>query len=401
MPTNTLVTPDWITKESARVLTNELTFANNLDRQYDDQYRQAGAKMGDTVKARLPQRFRTTKGEAFQPQALQDTFVPVTLTDQANVAMGWSTAQETTDIDMIRSRYVRPAAEQLANTIDYDGCSRMYLEVYQSVGTPGTAISANLTYLTAGDILDDSAAPNARVAVLNPAQHSAIANANLALFNPGGDISRIWKKGQFGAEALGISRWFKDQNIARHTVGTYAGSPVASSAGQTGSSIATSGWTSTTLNEGDVFTFDGVFSVNPQNYQSTGRLQQFVVTATVSDAGGAITIPISPAIITSGAFQTVSGSPANNAVINVVGTTGATGSQSLIFHKEAFAMVMADLVQPRGGANSSRVSSNKLGVALRFVEQYAIGTDQQGSRLDCLYGFKAIRPQLAVRAQGA
>lgn len=401
MPTNTLVTPDWITTESARILTNELTFANNCDRQYSDEYKQAGAKVGDTVKARLPQRFRTTKGQAFQPQALQDTFVPVTLTDQANIAMGWSTAQETTDIQMVRERYVRPAAEQLANTIDYDGLSRMYLEVYQSVGSPGTAPSTNLHYLQAGAKLDDAAAPMNRVAVLDPTSHVTLANANLAIFNPSADISRLWRKGQFGSAALGIERWFKDQNVARHTVGTYGGTPLVNNASQTGSSLVTDGWSSTTLNEGDVFTIDGVFSVNPQNYQSTGQLQQFVVTATISDTTGDMTIPISPAIITSGAFQTVTASPANNAAINVVGTSGATGSQSLIYHKEAFAMVMADMVKPRGGAESSRLSNNKLGVSLRFVEQYAIGTDQQGSRLDALYGFKAIRPQLAVRSQGA
>jgi len=158
-----------------------------------------------------------------------------------------------------------------------------------------------------------------------------------------------------------------------------------------------------------VFTVAGVYAVNPQNYQSTGQLQQFVVTADISDTTGAMTIPISPAIITSGPFQTVTNSPTNTAAILVVGATSAVAgtlatlvsSQSLLYHPDAFTMVMADLEMPQGGAESSRVSNNQLGIALRFVKQYNIQTDQNAARLDCLYGWKTIRPELAARAWGA
>ena len=106
---NTLITPDWITKEAARLLLNSLKFAGNVSRSYDDQFKQAGAKVGYTVKARLPQRFRTTKGQAFQQQAITDSFVPVTLTDQANVAFAFSSASLTMEVEEYRARYVKPA----------------------------------------------------------------------------------------------------------------------------------------------------------------------------------------------------------------------------------------------------------------------------------------------------
>ena len=410
---NTLITPDWITKETARLLVNNLKFAGNVNRDYDDQYRQAGAKVGYTVKARLPQRFRTTKGQALQVQAITDQYVPVTVTDQANVGISFASAQLTMEVDDYRSRYIKPASEQLANTIDYDGLARVYPDVYQSVGTPGVTIASNLTYLQAGAILSNAGTPmDDRKAILDPLSMATISNANVAVFNPTSTISSNFRSGQFAGPALGYESWYVDQNVARHTTGTFTTStPVTSSASQTGSSLATSGWASgaSSLKRGDVFTVAGVYAVNPQNYQSTGQLQQFVVTADTNDTTGAMTIPISPAIITSGPFQTVTNSPTNTAAILVVGATSAVAgtlatlvsSQSLLYHPDAFTMVMADLEMPQGGAESSRVSNNQLGIALRFVKQYNIQTDQNAARLDCLYGWKTIRPELAARAWGA
>lgn len=409
---NTLITPDWITKETARLLVNNLKFAGNVNRDYDDQYRQAGAKVGYTVKARLPQRFRTTKGQALQVQAITDQYVPVTVTDQANVGISFASAQLTMEVDEYRSRYIKPASEQLANTIDYDGLSRVYPDVYQSVGTPGVTITANLTYLQAGAILSNAACPvDGRLAILDPLSTATISNANVAIFNPSRTISENFRSGMFAGPALGYEAWYMDQNVARHTTGTFVTStPVTSSANQTGSSLATSGWGATAgLKRGDVFTVAGVYAINPQNYQSTGQLQQFVVTADTDAAAGLMTIPISPAIITSGPFQTVTNSPTNTAAILVVGATSAVAgtlatlvsSQSLLYHPDAFTMVMADLEMPQGGAESSRVSNNQLGIALRFVKQYNIQTDQNAARLDCLYGWKTIRPELAARAWGA
>ena len=405
---NSLVTPDWITKTAAPILLNNLKFAANVNRSYDDQYRQGGAKVGFTVKARLPQRFRTTKGQAIQLQNINDAFVPITLTDQANVAFGFSTASMTMEVEMVRERYVRPAAEQLANTIDSDGLLRTYLDVYQSVGTPGVSPSSNLTFLQAGAILADAAAYGPYTAVLSPEAMMTLVNSNQTLFNPSGFQSSAFRKGQFAGEALGIASWYQDQNVARHITGTYADStPLVDGANQTGTTLNTDGWDSgdTTLNAGDTFTIAGVEAVNPQNYRTTGRLQKFVVTATLSDTTGDMALSISPPIITSGQLQTVTASPADGAVITVTGATSATAgalattstSQSLIYNEDAFTLVMADLHKPEG---ASRISNNQLGVSLRFWTQASILTDQEMSRLDCLYGWKTIRPELAVRVYG-
>ena len=410
---NSLVTPTWYTKEVARILVNNLKFASNVNRTYDDAYVQSGAKVGYTVNARMPQRYQVTEGQALQTQALNDQYVPITLTHQKNIAYSGSTASMTQEIDSVRDRYVKPAAAALANVIDYDGLNTLFKDVYQSVGTPGTTPSTNLTYLQAGAKLTDSAAPtDGRVAVLDPTSMVTLANANLALFNPSAQISEQYREGQFASRALGVSEWYEDANVSKYTTGTYtASTPLVNGASQTGSTLVTNGWASgaATLNKGDIFTLAGVYGVNPVSYASTGQLQQFVVTTTTTSVGvNMATLPISPSIITSGQLQTVTASPADDAVITVLGTTNPAGgtlaatvsSQSLVYHPDAFALVMSDLHRPTSGAEATVVRSKELGISIRMVQQYQIGTDSEPTRLDILYGWATLRPTLACRVQG-
>jgi hypothetical protein len=408
---NTLATPSWVTKEVARGFLNEIAFVANLNRTYDDQYIQAGARVGNTVNARLPQRFQATDGQALQLQNLYDQTVPVTLTNQKNVAFGYSSAQATTELDNIRQRYVQPAAEVLANAADVLAWQAVFKDVYNSIGTPGTTPSTTLSYLQAGVKLTDLACPqDGRVAVLDPLAMATLASATATLFNPSATMSENYTKGQFGRAQLGISKWFQDPNRPAHTTGTFtASTPLVNGANQTGSSLITNGWASgaTSLKKGDIFTGAGFYSVNPLSYQSTGRLQQFVVTSDISDTSGDMTISISPSIITSGALQTVSASPASGAAITVWSANPAAGTLAttvcptgMVYHPDAFAFVMADLMKPGAGASSTTVRSKQWGIAIRLVEQYQIATDQNPSRLDILIGAATIQPRLACRVTG-
>ena len=410
---NTLATPSWTTKEVARGFINKLVFLANVNRTYDDQYEIAGAKVGNTVNARLPQRFTVTDGQALQLQNLYDQTVPISLTNQKNVAFGYSSQQATTELDNIRARYVNPGSEALANAAEVLAFNAVYTDIYSSVGTPGTTPSATLTYLQAGVKLTDLSTPlRGRVAVLDPLAMSTLANTTSSLFNPTAVISENYEEGMFGRKQLGVDKWLQDPVRPTHTTGTYtASTPLINGASQTGSTIATNGWASgaATLNKGDIITIAGVNSVNPLSYSSTGRLQQFVITATTSDASGVMaTLPISPSIITSGQLQTVDASPANDAVITVLGTTAAAGGtlvatsspQSFVYHPDAFAFVMADLMKPGAGAESTTVRSKSLGFSIRMVEQYQIGTDQNPSRLDILIGAATIQARLASRVWG-
>jgi hypothetical protein len=409
---NTIATPTWTTKEVARGYTNRVVFVNNMNRTYDDQYIISGAKVGNTVNARLPQRFTVTDGQALQLQNIFDQTVPITLTNQKNVAFGYSSAQATTELQDIRTRYINPGAEALANAADVLAFNAVYRDVYSAVGVLGTTPSATLTYLQAGVKLTDLGAPTSgRVAILDTLAMATIANTASTLFNPQAYISESTREGQFAANLLGIDKWLTDPNRAVHTSGTFtASTPVMASAGQTGSTISITGWASgaTTLKKGDIITIAGVNSVNPLSYQSTGRLQQFVITADTADVTGATaTLPISPSIITSGQLQTVDATAANNAAVTVWsanpsgGTLATTTSpQSMVFHSDAFAFVMADLQKPGAGAEATTVRSKALGFSIRMVEQYQIATDQNPSRLDILIGAATLQARLAVRVVG-
>jgi hypothetical protein len=411
---NTFITPTWVLKDVARVAVNMLKFAANIERWYDDKFKAGGAKVGYTVSGRLPQRFRTTKGQAFQAQPINDVTVPVTLTDQANIGTSWSTADATVVVEDVRRRYVNPAGEQLANTIDFDGLSRMTPTVYHSVGVPGVPPTSRLTYTTAAAKMTLVAVPmNGRCAVLDPIHMVNLIQDTSTLFNPSATISENYREGQFGRNQLGIAEWYQDQNRAIQTTGSFTTStPLVNGANQTGNVLNTNGWASgaATLNAGDVFTIAGVFEVNPQNYASTGQLMQFVVTATTTSVGvNMATLPISPAIIPSGNLQNVSNSPANGAALIPLGSTITTGAgtmaataspQSLVFHPEAFILAMADLDADLDGATVARVSDNELNVSLRYVKQYSAQSDQKMARIDALYGFKEFRPDWACRVWG-
>lgn len=403
---NTLVTPEWVTFEVARYFVNSLRGVAQFNRTYSDEYVQSGAKVGDTVKVRLPQQFEASEGEGLVLQNLYDRTVNVVLNRRRHVGFGWSSAQATTDIDDIRKRYVMPAAETLASTYDRVSMGDVYQSVYNAVGTLGTTPNAALTYSQARVRILDGAGPDTGlVAVLDPWSDATIAASTSTVFHPQRQIAENWTKGQFASDQLGIAKWFSDQNIPRFTSGACAAAstPLVNGANQTGSSIVTDGWGAASAPvKGDIVTFAGVYQVNPLSKESTGRLHQFVLTATPT-AGTDITLSISPSIVTSGALQNVTAGPADNATVTywsmaAGGTQAATVSpQNLVFHPDAFASVMADLVMPNGGANGSRVNSKQINVAMRYVEQFQITTDQNLNRLDILFGSAPIQERLACR----
>lgn len=407
---NTFITPQWVTNDTAAFWKNSLRLVAQFDRQWDDSYRTkpGGAKIGYTVNVRLPQRFTVSEGQQFQQQAILNQTVPISINHQQHVDMGWSSADQTLVVEEVQERYTMPAGESLANKVDVVAGLEVYKSVYNSIGTPGTAITDDQTYLDGVAKLQNLGVPGPYVAVLDPRSQAKILGANLAIFNlPGG--SRMFRTGQFSGEAFGISEWYSDPNIPTHTTGTFtASTPLVNGASQTGSTLITDGWASgaTTLKAGDVFTIAGVNAVNPLSYADTGELQQFVVLADISDTTGAMTISISPSIITSGQLQTVTASPANDAAILVTGATSATAGtlatttsrQSLIFNEGAFAFVMADLTQDLPGANVRMARSKSARISMRWAEQWNILTDQRGSRCDIIYGVAPVQPYFALRA---
>jgi hypothetical protein len=398
---NTILTIGMITREALRVLSNELTFTANVNRNYDDRFARSGAKIGNSIDIRKPARYDVRRGAAANPQGHKEEFTTLTLDKQIGVDVAFSSVEETMELDDYSERVIRPAVARIANEIDTDGL-KMLKRVYNQVGSVSAALTGNVDFLNAGVKLDQSLAPRdgSRKAVVSPVTQALLIGANANLFNPSAAISEQYKKGQM-ATALGFD-WFMDQNIPSHTVGAYAGTGAVDGAGQTGSVLVTDGWgAGSALNEGDVFTIAGVFSVNPQSKAPTKSLQQFVVAADVVAAGGVKAISISPAIVATGPTQNVSAVPADGALITVSGTAGEAGELNVAFHKDAFVFGCADLVLPKSGIVDGFIARDEqTGLSIRTIKAYDVMTDQLITRMDVLYGWGTLYENLAVRVAG-
>jgi hypothetical protein len=411
---NSILTIEMITLEALRKLTNALTFSGLVNRQYDAMFAKTGAKVGDVAYVRKPPRYIARIGAGAVRQATVQTRVPIKLDRQVGVDLPFSSVERTLSLDNYSDNVISPAVATIANQIDYDGL-QLYKEVYNLVGTPGTVPAttlANDIYLGAGVKLDDMAAPTdqQRYLVTTPNMQASAVSANFALFNPSAAISEGFRKGRFGRGVLGFD-WYMDQNCPTHTEGTRTGTNAStwsvSGASQTGSSLLITGLTAgDTLKKGDVFTLgtiaaaNGCQSVNPQSRQATGALQQFVVTADFTSDAGTDTIQIDPPITPSGQFQTVHQSPANGAVLTFAGASALVNRYGLAFHKDAFTLVTAPLILPKGVHESYAAVDDDTGVSIRIVTFYDGDKDEMITRMDALYGWAALRPELAVRVGG-
>lgn len=400
---NTNLTISMITREALRILENNLTFAKGVNREYDDAYAIKGAKIGDTLNIRKPARYVGRSGTALAVEDHTETSVPLVLNTQFGVDVQFTSKELLLSIDDFSKRILEPAMATVANKIDSDGLA-LYADVYNSVGTPGTTPNALLTYLQAGAKMDYEATPRdkMRSLVLEPTAQATIVDSLKGLFHSSTQIEKQYEQGNMGMSA-GF-KWSMDQNVNTHTIGPLGGTPLVNGTNQTGSSLITDGWTAAAalrLRRGDVFTIAGVFAVNPQNRASTGQLRQFVVTANVSsDGAGNATIPISPPITTTGAFQTVTNSPADNAALTVFGAANTLTPANLAYHRDAFTMASADLPLPGGVDMAARVSDNALGMSMRMIRAYDINNDRFPCRIDVLYGWRTLYPELACRIQG-
>jgi hypothetical protein len=392
-----------ITREAMMILKNQLVLTNNVNRSYDDKFAVSGAKIGDTLNVRKPPQYLGRSGQLLQIENAVEQSVPVTLTTQFGVDIQFSSADLALSIDDFSRRFLKPAVATIANKVDWD-IGQLYKNVYWStnVTAPGTTPTALLEYLKAGQKLNDAAAPldDERYAVLNSDAHVALVNGLTSIFNPQREVSEQYRKGLMG-QAAGFG-FYLDQNIARHTCGSRDNTTPVTNGAPSGSSVVVSGLdASVTIKAGDVFTIADCFSVNPQNRQSTGNLMQFVVTQdTTADGAGAATLPIAPAIITSGAFQTCT-APLTSKALVFVGTASTGYAQNLAFHRDAFCLATADLPLPGGTDMASRVNDPDAGLSLRLVRQYNISNDQFPCRIELLYGVSALRPELACRIWSA
>lgn len=435
---NTLITPSEIAKESLAILHTNNVFVKGIDKQYSKEFAVSGGKIGSTINVREPSRGTIRKSARMGATNTAETYVPLTITTQWGSDVSFSTAELTLSLDDFSKRILAPRVARLASQLDLDGMQGMVTgsydpgdgitpvirPVYNCVGTPGTTpgtgggsatglqqYNAPIVYLNAGMMLDNFATPrdDNRSIVMNPAAHASSVSGLSGLFQDQGSIAEQYRKGIIG-HALGF-QFAMDQNVYALTTGTRTGSFTLQAALVDGTATAVLQTGTGTIVAGDKFTVEGVYSVNPETQQSTGQLQQFVVTAAVTAAGTADTVSIAPTPIltgtgvangtvttTNGLFTGSSTGGGASSPVTFIGAASTITPCNLAYHKDAFTLGTADLEIPGGVDFAARESYD--GISMRIIRAYDVGNDQLPCRIDILGGFAALRRELACVIAG-
>jgi hypothetical protein len=397
---NSILNIDMITRKSLEILENNLVITRNVNRQYDDSFAVEGAKIGSTLRIRLPDRALVTDGAALQVQDDNEQFTTLTVSSQKHIGINFTSAELTMQLDDFAERVLKPRISQLASTVDAD-VANAYKLIGNSVGSPGNAPSTALVLLQAQQKLNENAATmSPRYATVNPAANAALVNGLAGFFNPTDVISRQFKNGMMGEQVLGYEEVNMSQSIKVHTTGTRA-----ATGNTTGAAVTAEGATTLTLtvgsgetiNPGDVFTIADCFAANPQTRESTGSLFQFVALAS-STASTTATVTVAPMYSAGNALCTMVSLPATGKALIFVGAAGLSYPQNMVYHRDAIAFATADLLLPQGVDMASRAVHN--GISLRVVRQYDINNDRMPCRVDVLYGYNTIRPQMGCRIWG-
>lgn len=408
---NTILTNSVIAKEALMVLENELVFGNLVHRGYEDEFNKSmnGYTPGSTITIRKPARYTLRTGATMSVQDSTEGTTSLTVGTQLGVDLGgWSSADRTLSIPEFSKRFLASGMKTIAQGVDAT-IAALYKDVWNWVGTPGTQLTTFAGFAKAPQRLDEMAVPSAdRRATLSPADNWGLIGSVSGLY-----IQDTAKTALQRAKLpmLGGVDTYMTQNSPTHTTGTKAGTPLVNGATQnvtyanakdTGTqSLITDGWTasSAVLKYGDVFTIAGVFAVNPMSKAAQTYLQQFVAKAdATADGSGNATLTIAPPIITSGAYQTVSAAPADNAAMTVVGSASTGYAQNMVFHENAFALAVVPMIAPEGAVGVTRATYN--GLSIRMIPVYTGSNDTSAWRCDVLIGTKAIYPDLATRLSG-
>ena len=388
---NQLLNSSVITNAALAVLHQELNFVGSINRAYDNSFAQEGAKIGSTLRIRLPNQYTIRNGSALSTQDAIENNVTLTVSSQKGIDTNFTTAELALNIVDFTAQVITPAMRVLAANVEADALS-MLTSVYNQVNNYGIPATSR-TLGQARKLLIDNLVPPGNLNLrVNTQDNLDLVDNTKGLFNANSVISGQNNNGVIRA-GFGFDSVLENTFLTTFTTNTGNRTTYAvNGANQTGASLVVKTGTGL-FNVGEVFTIAGVNRVHPETKTNTGVLQQFVVAAAYAGGGGTMTI--SPAIVTSGPTQNVTASPADSAAITFAGVASTANGVSLAYHRDAFTFATADLLMPDGVHFAARKMQE--GLSLRMIRQYDINNDRLPCRFDLLYGYTAIRPQLAAR----
>lgn len=400
---NTFLTPDMITRTALVILHQEAFFIGNINRQYDDSFAKAGAKIGDSLRIRLPNQYNVISGSTYTDVDQVEISTTLTIDTWKQVPMFFGDADLTLKIQDFTPRFIQPATAAMAAALEASALE-MVKDVYNTIDNIGTSITLRQVLDAKVKMERDLTPADGRwIALLRNQDQADLVNANKGLFQDASEISKQYKKGQMGV--TGGYTFYATTLMNTHTSGTMS----ATNAFTVTTSITPSAATPTTqialtdtnlssphgtLKVGDVFTIAGLNKVHPETKTDLGVLQQFTVTSDVS-ASTSPTVNIAPSIYMTGPRQNVIELAIAGAAFTKLGASSYVYKPSLFFHPDAFTFATADLELPRGTDMASR--QEKDGISMRLVRDFDPVYSRMITRLDVLAGKKAIRPALAAQ----
>jgi hypothetical protein len=402
---------DMITKDAVLEMRNNFVMIDSVNRDYESNFGKTGAQIGDSVRVRRAVYVESNSGAVISSfDEIQQGSLPLTINRRRNVAIKFTRQDMTLSMGELRENIITPAVMELGQYVESEIANIAYKEVYNFTGTPGTEPSTFDDISETSTRLTELGTPitTTKMGIYNTRAARSL-TAGLQLVNP-------QKIATTAIEEASVGRYAKvnimeSNSLPTHTVGGLGGTPLINGASQDTTyalssetntqTINVDGWTAAAanrLNEGDVFTIAGVNSVNRRTRVDTGILQDFVVRAdTASDgAGVTATLLISPAIISSGPYQTVSAVPADNAALTIrTGTAATAYKQNLVFVKEAISLAMVPLAMPIGGVAASQETFE--GVTIKVVGDFDIVNDENRMRFDIMFGGKVTNQDMICR----
>lgn len=393
---------DMVTKEALRIAHEKLTFIGTIDRQYDDSFKGTGGKQGQTLRVREPNQYKRRQGSrVMDVQAQDESAQTITVATQDGVDMRFNSAELIQSVntgaafDDLSKNYIEPAVASLVSGIEADFLAYATKATANVAGTAGSAINSLAPLAQARAKLNQALAPkDNRNVQMDSVTMSTLVAGVPAYFNPASAISKQYLEGTIARTQM--ADFYENERVWTLQNG-------ADVAGEINGGTLTSGITSITVDGftaapsvGSVFTIESIYEVHPETKAAYPYLKQFVVTAATTTS-----ISFWPALIydTTNPKQNASGTPVDNADITFVGALSTNYVQPIMYHKEAFQFITADL--PLMDDAQKCMRREKDGLSIRVWLASDIRNDELLMRLDILYGMAALRPQWACRIIGA
>lgn len=400
---NSFVVTDLVAKEVLRVAHESLTAIGTVDRQYDESFKYGG-KHGSTLRVKKPNQYtRRTGSRVMDVQDQDEENETITVATQDGVDMRFNSQELIQSVDSdgrwdeFSKNYITPAVKGLVSGIEADAIAYWTKATADVVGTAGTALTTIEVPGLARARINQHLAPKDgnRYFQIESVAMAGIVNGSKALFHDGGQLKEAFREGFISRNAM--ADWYENDRM-------WTLPNAADVAAEINGGTLTTGITDLTVDgltaapvAGMVFTIEGIYDVHPETKVAYPHLKQFVCDATCTTTN----LSFTPAVnfSTTDPRQNCSGTPADNNNIVFVGSASTNYVQQLMYHKEAFQFVTADL--PLMDDAHKCVRKTQDGLSVRVWQASDIRNDELLMRVDILYGLAALRPEWACRLIGA